>query len=181
MTPTTGSRRNVARAPWTNIPPRATRTASCACSERSRARSASLPTTPYRLLFRPIVGGPGTSLYRRVVFDEVGGFDPAVPGYEDWDLQLGVLEHGYDAAFVPEVTLEYRKHERSALSADRSRHREIFAALRSKHRALYDRAPELAKRSELGAFGRLAYRSWWAWRPLPARAEQALYRLAFRR
>jgi GT2 family glycosyltransferase len=135
---------------------------------------------PYRLLYRPIVGGPGTSLFRRSVFDEVGGFDPAVPGYEDWDLQLSVLEHGYDAAFVPEVTLEYRKHERSALSADRRRHREIHTALKRKHAALYDRAPELAERSELGSLGRLAYRTWWAWRPLPARAEQALYRLAFR-
>jgi glycosyltransferase involved in cell wall biosynthesis len=134
---------------------------------------------PYRLLYRPIVGGPGTSLFRRTVFDEVGGFDPEVPGYEDWDLQLGVLEHSYDAAFVPEVTLEYRKHERSALSADRRRHREIFAALRRKHAALYDRAPELAERSELGPLGRLAYRTWWGWRPLPARVEQALIRARF--
>jgi glycosyltransferase involved in cell wall biosynthesis len=138
------------------------------------------PYDPYRLLYRPIVGGPGTSLYRRSVFDEVGGFDPAVPGYEDWDLQLSVLEHGYDAAFVPEVTLEYRKHERSALSADRRRHREIFAALRRKHAALYDRAPALAASSELGPLGRLAYRTWWGWRPLPARVEQALIRARFR-
>jgi glycosyltransferase involved in cell wall biosynthesis len=138
------------------------------------------PYDAYRLMYRPIVGGPGTMLIRRTAFDEVGGFDPEVPGYEDWDLQLGVLEHGHDAAYVPEVTLEYRKHERSALSADRRRHRQIFAALRRKHAALYDRAPELAKRSALGPFGRLAYRTWWAWRPLPARAEQALYRLAFR-
>jgi hypothetical protein len=135
---------------------------------------------PYRLLYRPIVGGPGTMLLRRSAFDQVGGFDPAVPGYEDWDLQLGVLESGRDAAQVPQVTLEYRKHERSALSADRRRHREIFRALRAKHGPLYERAPELAERSELGPAGRLAYRTWWAWRPLPARAEQALYRLAFR-
>lgn len=136
---------------------------------------------PYRLMYRPIVGGPGTTLYRRYVFDQVGGFDPEVPGYEDWDLQLGVLERGYPAVFVDEVTLEYRKHERSALTADRRRHRAIFSHLRRKHAALYDRAPEIAAESELGPAARLAYRTWWAWRPLPARAEQALYRLAFRR
>jgi glycosyltransferase involved in cell wall biosynthesis len=135
----------------------------------------------YRLLYRPIVGGPGTTLYRRSAFDEVGGFDPEVPGYEDWDLQLAVLEAGHDAVHVPRVTLEYRKHERSALSADRRRHRELFRHLKRKHAALYERAPELARQSELGPAGRLAYRTWWAWRPLPARAEQALYRLAFRR
>lgn len=139
------------------------------------------PFDPYRLLFRPIVGGPGTTLYRRSALDDAGGFDPEIPGYEDWDLQLGVLERGHGAVHVPEVTLEYRKHERSHLTADRRRHREIFAALKRKHAALYDRAGEFAKQSELGPAGRLAYRTWWAWRPLPARAEQALYRVVFRR
>jgi GT2 family glycosyltransferase len=119
-------------------------------------------------------------LIRRSAFDQVGGFDPSVPGYEDWDLQLGILERGFEAAFVPSVTLEYRKHERSALSADRRLHRRIFAALKRKHTALYARAPELASASALGPAGRLAYRTWWAWRPLPARLEQALYRLRFR-
>jgi glycosyltransferase involved in cell wall biosynthesis len=138
------------------------------------------PFDPYRLLFRPIVGGPGTTLYRRSAFDEAGGFDPEVPGYEDWDLQLGVLERGHGAVHVPEVTLEYRKHERSHLSADRRRHREIMRALRAKHAALSDRAGELAADSELGPLGRFAYRTWWQHRPLPARLEQALYRLRFR-
>jgi hypothetical protein len=53
-------------------------------------------------------------------------------------------------------------------------------ALRAKHAGLYARAPELGRESDLGPLGRLAYRTWWQWRPLPGRLEQALYGLRFR-
>jgi glycosyltransferase involved in cell wall biosynthesis len=135
---------------------------------------------PYRLLYRPIIGGPGTMLIRREVFDAVGGFDPEVPGYEDWDLQLSALERGWHGRRVPQVTLEYRRHGPSGLAGDRAKHREIMRALRAKHAELYARAGELGRQSDLGPAGRLAYRTWWAWRPLPARLEQALYGLRFR-
>jgi glycosyltransferase involved in cell wall biosynthesis len=135
---------------------------------------------PYRLLYRPMVGGPGTMLVRRSVFDEIGGYDEDVPGYEDWDLQLAALEHGWPGRLVPEVTVEYRKHDTSRLSGDRGRHRELFRALRENHRELYARRRELARESEMGPLGRLAYRTWWAWRPLPAPVEQTLYRVMIR-
>jgi glycosyltransferase involved in cell wall biosynthesis len=134
----------------------------------------------YRLLYRPMVGGPGAMLLRRTAFDEVGGFDEDVPGYEDWDLQLAALEHGRSGRLVPEVTLEYRKHDTSRLSGDRGKHRELFRALRANHPGLYARRGELARDSELGPLGRLAYRTYWAWRPLPAAVEQTLYRVMIR-
>ncbi len=133
---------------------------------------------PYRLLHRSIV--MATSLMRREVFQAVGGFDAALPGYEDWDFYLGALEHGWTGRRVPEVVLDYRRHERSRLSADRADYRRRYAAIRAKHAALYARADELAATSELGPAGRLVYRTWWARRPLPAAVEQALYRVAFR-
>jgi len=105
------------------------------------------------------------------VLDEVGGYDPAMPGYEDWDLQLGALERGHPGHLVDRVTLEYRKHETSRLRGDRAEHRDRFAALRSKHAALYARAKELGGDSRLGPAGRLWYRTWWAWRPMPAALE----------
>jgi hypothetical protein len=76
--------------------------------------------------------------------------------------------------------LEYRKHGRSGLEADRRRYRVLYRALRAKHAGLYDRARELAEDSDLGAAGRLLYRTWWAWRPLPAGVERALFGLHFR-
>jgi glycosyltransferase involved in cell wall biosynthesis len=132
----------------------------------------------YRLLYRSIV--TATSLIRREAFEAVGGFDEALPGYEDWDLYLGALERGWQGRRVPEVVLDYRRHESSRLAGDRGDYRRRYRAIRSKHAALYARAAELARASSLGPAGRLFYRTWWAWRPLPGAVEQALYRVALR-
>jgi glycosyltransferase involved in cell wall biosynthesis len=132
----------------------------------------------YRLLHRSIV--TATSLLRRELFAAVGGFDTRLAGYEDWDLYLGALERGWSGRRVPEVVLDYRRHDSSRLSGDRADYRRRYRAIRAKHADLYARAPELAAGSDLGPAGRLAYRTWWAWRPLPGGLEQALYRLAFR-
>jgi glycosyltransferase involved in cell wall biosynthesis len=134
---------------------------------------------PYRLLYRAIVSA--TSLIRRAAFDQVGGFDADVPGYEDWDFYLGCLEHGWTGSRVAEVVLDYRRHAGSRVSSDRADYRRRYRALRTKHRVLYDRADELAAQTDLGAPGRLVYRTWFAWRPLPARVETAIYGLVFRR
>jgi hypothetical protein len=54
--------------------------------------------------------------------------------------------------------------------------------LRHKHAALYGRAGRrrLQAQSELSGVGRLIYRWWWGWRPLPARAELALQSILWR-
>ena len=133
---------------------------------------------PYKLLYRSLVSA--TSLIRREAFAGVGGFDPDVPGYEDWDLYLSLLEHGWEGRRVDAVTLYYRRHGASTHSGDRRRYRRHYRALRRKHASLYRRGEELRGRTDLGPLGRLAYRSFWAWRPLPARVEQALYSRRFR-
>jgi GT2 family glycosyltransferase len=132
----------------------------------------------YRLLYRSIV--TATSLMRREAFEAVGGFDVTLPGYEDWDLYLGALERGWGGRRVPEVVLDYRRHSTSRLAADRADYRPRYRAIRAKHAALYARSGELASESSLGPAGRLAYRTWWAWRPLPGAVEQPLYRVLFR-
>ena len=132
----------------------------------------------YRLLYRSIV--TATSLIRREAFEAVGGFDESLPGYEDWDLYLGALEHGWQGRRVPEVVLDYRRHESSRLAGDRGDYRRRYRAIRAKRAALYGRAGELARASSLAPAGRLFYRTWWAWRPLPAAVEQTLYRVALR-
>jgi glycosyltransferase involved in cell wall biosynthesis len=132
----------------------------------------------YRLLHRSIV--TATSLLRREAFEAAGGFDTRLPGYEDWDLYLGLLERGWRGRRVPEVVLDYRRHSTSRLAADRRDYRRRYRAIRAKHASLYARAGELARESSLGPSGRLVYRTWWAWRPLPAAVEQTLYRVAFR-
>jgi glycosyltransferase involved in cell wall biosynthesis len=134
---------------------------------------------PYRLLYRPIVGWLG--LVRRAAWEQIGGFDAALQGFEDWDFTLGAIDHGWHGHRLDRVVLEYRKHGRSGLEADRRRYRALYRSLRAKHAGLYARAADLAADSDLGAVGRLLYRTWWAWRPLPASAERALFALHFGR
>jgi glycosyltransferase involved in cell wall biosynthesis len=133
---------------------------------------------PYRLLYRPIVGA--TSLVRRSVWDDIGGFDAKVRGYEDWDFYLSALVRGWRGRRVPHVALLYRRHRGSKLDIDRSAYRRGYRIIRRKHRDLYKRARDLARESELGAPGRLFYRTYFAWRPVPGRVEQGLYAFFFR-
>lgn len=129
---------------------------------------------PYILLHRSIAGAQ-LGLVRRRAWEDVGGFDPEIDGYEDWDFCLGALERGWRGLQVPVVTHEYRKHERSGNAEHRRRYRRVYRQLRAKHAGLFERRGEFAAQSELGPLQRLVYRTFWAWRPVPARVEQALY------
>jgi O-antigen/teichoic acid export membrane protein/glycosyltransferase involved in cell wall biosynthesis len=138
------------------------------------------PFDPFRLLYRSVVGWIG--LVRREAFQQVGGFAQEQAGFEDWDLMLAFLEQGWGAVGIDPVVLEYRKHhDTSALESHRNNYRRHYRELRRRHAGLYERAPELAARTDLSPAGRMAYRTWWAWRPLPARLERTLYGMRFGR
>ena len=132
------------------------------------------PYDPYRLLYRHNIGA--TALIRRELFKDVGGFDPAFAGYEDWEFWLRALERGWRGLRVEEVTLLYRRHGSGRHAGARPHYHASFRQIRDKHPGLYDRAGRrrLARESSLGAAGRLLYRCWWGSRPLPARVELAL-------
>jgi glycosyltransferase involved in cell wall biosynthesis len=136
---------------------------------------------PYILLHRSI-GGAQLGLVRRRCWEDAGGFDPAIDGYEDWDFCLSALEKGWRGLQIPQVTHEYRKHERSGEEEHRRRYRHVYRQIRAKHAELFARRQEFAAQSDLGPLRRLVYRTFWAWRPIPARVEKALYRrVLFRR
>jgi glycosyltransferase involved in cell wall biosynthesis len=138
------------------------------------------PYDPYRLLFRHIVGP--TALMRRELFEDVGGYDPAFEGFEDWEFWLHALARGWRGRRVGAVTHLYRRHGSTMFHGARANYRPIFGQLRRKHAALYTRAERrrLAVQSDLGIAGRLVYRWWWGLRPLPARVELGLQGLLWR-
>lgn len=136
------------------------------------------PYSPYRLLYRSLVGA--TSLLRREAFEDVGGFDPGVGEYEDWDFYLGLLGRGWEGERVDEVTLLYRRHGASMFTEGRAVYRKRYRNLRRKHAALFAGSRELARRDGASVTDRIVYPTLWAWRPVPARVEQALYARLFR-
>jgi glycosyltransferase involved in cell wall biosynthesis len=137
------------------------------------------PYDPYRLLFRHMIGL--SALMRSEVYEATGGFDARFAAFEDWELWINALAHGWRGRLVEAVTLENRRHGRSKLSADRARYRSAWRQLRAKHRALYDDRAALAAESGLGPFGRAAHRWFWGPRPLPATLETALQRALWAR
>ena len=137
------------------------------------------PYDPYALLYRHTIGL--SALMRRKLIEDTGGFDEKFLHFEDWELWLDALEHGWRGEQVDAVTVEYRKHGGSKVGDDRRSYRDTYRRLRSSHRALYDRAGELARESRLGPVGRLAHRLYWGPRPVPARVEQLLYDRLWRR
>jgi glycosyltransferase involved in cell wall biosynthesis len=129
---------------------------------------------PYALLYRHTIGL--SALIRRELLEHTGGFDPAFEQFEDWELWVNALAHGWRGRQVDAVTVEYRRHADSKQRTDRRAYRQAFRQLKVKHAALYADRASLAGESSLGAPGRLAYRFLWGPRPMPARVEQALHR-----
>jgi glycosyltransferase involved in cell wall biosynthesis len=133
------------------------------------------PYNPYTLLYRHTIGL--SALMRRELFADTGGFDQAFETYEDWELWLHALEHGWHGRQVDVVALEYRRHGGTKHGEDRRRYREHFRQLRRKHAGLYARSAELARESGTGLPARLVHRLYWGPRPVPAGVESTLWKL----
>jgi GT2 family glycosyltransferase len=57
------------------------------------------------------------SVFRRALVEEVGGFDPAFEGSQDWDLVLKVTERARAILHVPRVLYHWRMLENSAAAS----------------------------------------------------------------
>jgi len=55
-------------------------------------------------------------LVRRDVWDDLGGFDPALPVFNDWDFLIRMIGAGVEYAVVPELTVEWREHDGNRIS-----------------------------------------------------------------
>jgi glycosyltransferase involved in cell wall biosynthesis len=137
------------------------------------------PYDAYALLYRHTIGL--SALVRREVLEDTGGFDPDFTQFEDWELWVNALAHGWRGLQIDAVTVEYRRHSSSKHAQDRRAYREAFRRLRTKHAELYRERHRLAAESSLGSAGRLVHRAYWGPRPVLASVEQSLYRLLWRR
>ena len=80
---------------------------------------------------------PGSSLIRRSVFEEVGGYTEGIK-YNDWDLWIKILKKGYKAAAVHEPLFHYRILKESMLRGPRGlSHQECVEQLHRAHPDLW--------------------------------------------
>lgn len=95
----------------------------------------TLPVTRRRLVANNCL--VYASLYRRELFDAIGGYRPIALGYEDWDFWLGALER--EARFVQcdAELFYYRKHGATMLAHSDDRALQRFAAIQANHPKLF--------------------------------------------
>jgi glycosyltransferase involved in cell wall biosynthesis len=85
-------------------------------------------TTFGALLIENYVTTPGTSVVRRHIMDDVGGFESTIEPCDDWDMNLRISRRG-GFAFVNEVVINWRRHD-TAASHLSNRWRQSYTATR---------------------------------------------------
>jgi len=65
------------------------------------------------------------ALYRKKLWEEVGGYDEHMLGLEDWDFWLRVALHGGSFVHLPEIGFDYRVRSDSMVARARPRAAEI--------------------------------------------------------
>lgn len=77
------------------------------------------------------------ALIRRSLLEAIGGWDPAITLWEDWDLWMSALEHGARFHVLPEVTFDYLVRSESTtrtVGSDSQARAETWRAIYRKHR-----------------------------------------------
>jgi glycosyltransferase involved in cell wall biosynthesis len=99
-----------------------------------RPESYSLP----ELLVENAV--PIASVFRRICWEQLGGYCAELNGMEDWDLWLGILGQGYSGDVLPKILFEYRMRANSNIAQIREPevYQRRLQLLYERHRQLYD-------------------------------------------
>jgi glycosyltransferase involved in cell wall biosynthesis len=85
-------------------------------------------------LFDKNFGMTGSNLViRRSAFERTGGFDPALPVFNDWDLLIRMIAAGIGYCVVPDLTVEWREHEGDRISTPTLRRAAGIESFVAKH------------------------------------------------
>jgi glycosyltransferase involved in cell wall biosynthesis len=78
---------------------------------------------PKRTIYECVAGDlmvlPSASVMRRAAFEQSGGFDEALSGYEDDDLFVRFFRLGWELAYVPRPLLRFRVHTAGSSASPR--------------------------------------------------------------
>jgi glycosyltransferase involved in cell wall biosynthesis len=85
----------------------------------------------------PVGGQLGGMLIKRKAFDQVGGFDPRLKAYEDWDLAIRLVLSGWKGVYVHEPIYFYRIHGSHQRNAEFSKTKEAYRQLCQRYPLMY--------------------------------------------
>lgn len=75
------------------------------------------------------------SMFKKVVWEQVGGFDAALHSvYDDWDFWIGATKLGFEVKSIPQPLFLYRKHGDSMITQALQRHNELYEYMARKHK-----------------------------------------------
>ena len=87
-------------------------------------------------MFDTNFGMTGSNLViRRSAFEQVGGFDVALPVFNDWDFLIRMVASGVGYAIVQDLTVEWREHEGDRISTPTLRRAAGIESFIAKHGA----------------------------------------------
>ncbi len=87
-------------------------------------------------MFDKNFGMTGSNLViRRSTFERIGGFDVALPVFNDWDFLIRMLAGGVGYAVVQDLTVEWREHEGDRISTPTVRRAAGIESFIAKHGA----------------------------------------------
>ena len=90
-----------------------------------------------RRLFDKNFGMTGSNLViRRSAFERVGGFDPALPVFNDWDFLIRMVGSGVEYGVVKDLTVEWREHAGDRISTPSLRRADGIESFLAKHSAM---------------------------------------------
>lgn len=85
-------------------------------------------------MFDKNFGMTGSNLViRRAAFERLGGFDPALPVFNDWDFLIRMVSAGTEYCVVKDLTVEWREHEGDRISTPSLRRAAGIEAFIAKH------------------------------------------------
>ena len=89
-----------------------------------------------------------TAIFRKSAWEAVGGYDPSMRGYEDWEFWIRMGKSSFRGKLIPETLFNYRRHGPSLIDRSQKMHKALMRHIRIKHADLYsnpDRAEEIAR------------------------------------
>jgi GT2 family glycosyltransferase len=85
------------------------------------------------------------AVFRRSIWEAVGGFDQSMGGYEDWDFWIKVGKTGFRGRLIPEILFNYRRHGTTLnLRSDR-KYKKLIDHIRANHDDVYSHLERIAE------------------------------------